>query len=116
MSGAWNPLRLSIFDSTAETVKVALAYKHVFIGLLELKNHGMHPVYCLLEGFKVGRYRDNVLVESTNLELMILEVTRDVLLVRLGINELLELSHIKFIPDSYHPLVPAHQLLLKLDP
>ena len=49
----------------------------------------MHPVDRLLESFKVGSDCDNILVKCTDLKFVILEVSRDILLVRLCIDEFL---------------------------
>ena len=76
----------------------------------------MHPVNRLLESLEVGSYRDNILIKSADLELMILKVSRDILLVRLRIDEFLELCHVEIVPDADHSLVPANELVFKLEP
>ena len=47
---------------------------------------------------------------------MVLEVICNRVFVSLEIDEFIQLAHIKLIPDSQHPLIPRHQLLLELDP
>ena len=109
-------MRLAVLYAAAEAVQVTLADEDVFIGLLEVEHDTMHPVDRLLESFKVRGDRDNVLVKGANLELMILKVPRNVLLVRLGIDVFLELSHIEIVPDADHSLVPANELILEFQP
>ena len=76
----------------------------------------MHPVYRLLESLEVGSYRDYVLIKSADLELMILKVSRDILLIRLRIDEFLELCHIEIVPDADHSLIPANELVFEFEP
>ena len=111
---AGDTLRLAILYTATEAVQVTLANEYVLIGLLELENDAMHPVDCSLESFKVRGNRDNVLVQSANLELMILKVSRYVLFVRLRIDVFLELCHIEIVSDCDHSLVPANEFILKL--
>ena len=107
-------LRLTILDAAAQTVQISLAKKHVFVGLLELENDCVHPVDRLLESLKIRCNRHDILVQSADLKLVILEITLDILLVSLRIDKLLELCHIELIPYIDHTLVPPHQFLLKL--
>ena len=73
----------------------------------------MHPVDGSLEGLKVGGDGNDVLVESRNLELMVLEIVGDNLFVSLCVNEFSQVAHVKFVSNRDHSLVPAHEFFVK---
>ena len=76
----------------------------------------MHSIDSLLECLKITGYGHNIFVQCANLEFMVLEIALHVLLVGLRVDELFELSHIEFVPDIYHALVPPHQFLFEFHP
>ena len=73
----------------------------------------MHPVDGLLEGLKVGGDGNDVLVESRDFELMVLEVVGNNLFISLRVNEFSQIAHVKLISNRDHSLVPAHEFFIK---
>ena len=73
----------------------------------------MHPVDGSLEGLEVRGDGNDVLVESRNLELMVLKIVGNRLLVSLRVNEFSQVAHVKFVSNRDHSLVPAHEFFIK---
>lgn len=67
-------LQLTIFYAAAQSVKVSLSDEDVFVGFLELNDDTVHPIDRLLEGLEVLGDGHDVLVQSRDLELVVLEV------------------------------------------
>ena len=52
--------------------------------------------------------RNDVFVKGWDLEFVVMEVTWDLVFVRLRIDEFVKGSHVEFLAYIDHPIVPAH--------